>query len=255
MSKKTILLAEDDDSIRLVTTRFLEDSGYEVRSVDSLKKLWKLIESSEGEVLITDVMMPDGELFDILPQIIELRSNLPVIVISAKNNLQTAISATQQGAYEYLPKPFDLQELVTLVSKAIDYKKNKKEKPNTHQTGDKQLIVGRSMIMQDLYKSIARLSQNDLTVMIYGESGTGKEAFGRQAALVSLLLGPAAAAYLKKRPHLNPATFCAAYIADDIVYGAGLWAGCIDQGTLVPVTPRLYRQIPTLIETRDQPNV
>ena len=175
MSKKTILLAEDDDSIRLVTTRFLEDSGYEVRSVDSLKKLWKLIESSEGEVLITDVMMPDGELFDILPQIIELRSNLPVIVISAKNNLQTAISATQQGAYEYLPKPFDLQELVTLIRKAIDHKKNKKEKPKTHQTGDKQLIVGRSMIMQDLYKSIARLSQNDLTVMIYGESGTGKE--------------------------------------------------------------------------------
>ena len=114
MSKKTILLAEDDDSIRFVTTRFLEYSGYEVRSVDSLKKLWKLIESSEGEVLITDVMMPDGELFDILPQIIELRSNLPVIVISAKNNLQTAISATQQGAYEYLPKPFDLQELVSL---------------------------------------------------------------------------------------------------------------------------------------------
>ena len=175
MSKKTILLAEDDDSIRLVTTRFLEDSGYEVRSVDSLRKLWKLIESNEGEALITDVMMPDGELFDILPQIIELRSNLPVIVISAKNNLQTAISATQQGAYEYLPKPFDLQELVSLVSKAIDHKKNKKEKPNTHHTGDKQLIVGRSMIMQDLYKSIARLSQNDLTVMIYGESGTGKE--------------------------------------------------------------------------------
>ena len=150
MSKKTILLAEDDDSIRLVTTRFFEDSGYEVRSVDSLKKLWKLIESNEGEALITDVMMPDGELFDILPQIIELRSNLPVIVISAKNNLQTAISATQQGAYEYLPKPFDLQELVTLIRKAIDHKKNKKEKPKTHQTGDKQLIVGRSMIMHCL---------------------------------------------------------------------------------------------------------
>tara|TARA_B100000029_G_scaffold493402_1_gene555856 strand:- start:1550 stop:2995 length:1446 start_codon:yes stop_codon:yes gene_type:complete len=175
MSEKTILLAEDDDSIRLVTTRYLEDSGYKVLAVDSLKKLWKLIESNDGEVLITDVMMPDGELFDILPQITELRNNLPVIVISAKNNLQTAISATQQGAYEYLPKPFDLQELENLVQKALEHKKNKKESPISHQTGDKQLIIGRSMVMQDLYKSIARLSQNDLTVMIYGESGTGKE--------------------------------------------------------------------------------
>ena len=175
MSEKTILLAEDDDSIRLVTTRYLEDSGYKVLAVDSLKKLWKLIESNDGEVLITDVMMPDGELFDILPQITELRNNLPVIVISAKNNLQTAISATQQGAYEYLPKPFDLQELENLVQKALEHKKNKKENPISHQTGDKQLIIGRSMVMQDLYKSIARLSQNDLTVMIYGESGTGKE--------------------------------------------------------------------------------
>jgi len=175
MTKKNIILAEDDDSIRLVTTRYLEDSGFNVLSATSLKDLWKLIESGDGEALVTDVMMPDGELFEILPQIIELRDNLPVIVISAKNNLQTAISATKQGAYEYLPKPFDLEELLSLIVKAIESRNVKREKVKTYQSGDKQLIIGRSPAMQDLYKSIARLSQNDLTVMIYGESGTGKE--------------------------------------------------------------------------------
>ena len=120
-------------------------------------------------------MLPDGELFDILPQIVEYRENLPVIVVSAKNNLQTAISATKQGAYEYLPKPFDLDELQKLIKKALESKQNLKNKTKIRNESEKQLIVGRSPAMQDLYKSIARLSQNDLTVMIYGESGTGKE--------------------------------------------------------------------------------
>ena len=138
MTQKNIILAEDDDSIRLVTTRYLEDSGFNVLSATSLKDLWKLIESGAGEALVTDVMMPDGELFEILPQIIELRDNLPVIVISAKNNLQTAISATKQGAYEYLPKPFDLEELLSLVVNAIESRNFKREKVKSYQSGDKQ---------------------------------------------------------------------------------------------------------------------
>jgi two-component system nitrogen regulation response regulator GlnG len=175
MSNKTIIIAEDDESIRLVTSRYLQDLGYEVILASNLKELWKLIESNKGDALITDVMLPDGELFDILPQIIEYRESLPVIVVSAKNNLQTAISATKQGAYEYLPKPFDLDELQKLVKKALESKQNSKNKTKLKNESEKQLIVGRSPSMQELYKSIARLSQNDLTVMIYGESGTGKE--------------------------------------------------------------------------------
>ena len=175
MSKKTIIITEDDDSIKLVTSSYLQDLGYEVIMASNLRQLWKLIEDNKGDILITDVMLPDGELFDILPQITELRENLPVIVISAKNNLQTAISATKQGAYEYLPKPFDLDELQNLVKKALERKKTSKNKSKIQTKMDKQIIVGRSSAMQDLYKSIARLSQNDLTVMIYGESGTGKE--------------------------------------------------------------------------------
>ena len=175
MSNKTLIIAEDDESIRLVTSRYLQDLGYEVILESNLKELWKLIESNKGDALITDVMLPDGELFDILPQIIEYRESLPVIVVSAKNNLQTAISATKQGAYEYLPKPFDLDELQKLVKKALESKQNSKNKTKLKNESEKQLIVGRSPSMQELYKSIARLSQNDLTVMIYGESGTGKE--------------------------------------------------------------------------------
>ena len=175
MSNKTLIIAEDDESIRLVTSRYLQDLGYDVILASNLKELWKLIENNKGDALITDVMLPDGELFDILPQIIEYRESLPVIVVSAKNNLQTAISATKQGAYEYLPKPFDLDELQKLVKKALESKQNSKNKTKLKNESEKQLIVGRSPSMQELYKSIARLSQNDLTVMIYGESGTGKE--------------------------------------------------------------------------------
>ena len=174
MNKKTILLAEDDESVRLVTTKSLQDEGYKVESVETLKTLWMLIEEGKGNILISDVMMPDGELFDILPQITELRPELPVIVISAKNNLETAISATQKGAYEYLPKPFDLEELNQLIRKAL-LRRDRNKDSNLIGVRNNQLIIGRSSVMQDLYKSVARLSQNDLTVMIYGESGTGKE--------------------------------------------------------------------------------
>ncbi|SUZ57267.1 uncharacterized protein METZ01_LOCUS10121 [marine metagenome] len=168
------MLAEDDESVRLVTTKSLQDEGYKVESAETLKTLWMLIEEGKGNILISDVMMPDGELFDILPQITELRPELPVIVISAKNNLETAISATQKGAYEYLPKPFDLEELNQLIRKAL-LRRDRNKDSNLIGVRNNQLIIGRSSVMQDLYKSVARLSQNDLTVMIYGESGTGKE--------------------------------------------------------------------------------
>ena len=151
MSNKSLIITEDDESIRLVTSRYLQDLGYEIFTATNLKELWKLIESNKGDVLITDVMLPDGELFDILPQIVEYRESLPVIVVSAKNNLQTAISATKQGAYDYLPKPFDLDELQKLIKKALESKQNFKNKSKLRNEPEKQLIVGRSPAMQDLY--------------------------------------------------------------------------------------------------------
>ena len=174
MSKKIILLAEDDDSIELVTNDFLSSEGYEVRSAKTLKSLWSLIEKGGGDVLITDVMFPDGESFDIIPQIKELRPDLPIIIVSARNNLQTAISSVEKGAFEYLPKPFDLNDLNNLVNKALLIKPKINTKSLIRKKS-KDLIIGSSKAMQEMYRVIGRLSQNDLTVMIYGESGTGKE--------------------------------------------------------------------------------
>ena len=174
MSKKIILLAEDDDSIELVTNDFLSSEGYEVRSAKTLKSLWSLIEKGGGDVLITDVMFPDGESFDLIPQIKELRPDLPIIIVSARNNLQTAITSVEKGAFEYLPKPFDLNDLNNLVNKALLIKPKINTKSLIRKKS-KDLIIGSSKAMQEMYRVIGRLSQNDLTVMIYGESGTGKE--------------------------------------------------------------------------------
>ena len=174
MNKKIILLAEDDDSIQLVTSEFLSSEGYAIRSAKTLNSLWRLIEKGDGDVLVTDVMFPDGESFDLIPQIKELRPNLPIIIISARNNLQTAISSVEKGAFEYLPKPFDLNDLNALINKALVIKPKLKGQTLIRKKSS-DLIIGSSKAMQEMYRVIGRLSQNDLTVMIYGESGTGKE--------------------------------------------------------------------------------
>ena len=174
MTKKVVLLLEDDESIQLVTSDFLSSEGYTVKTSKTIKSLWRMIEDGEGDVLVTDVMLPDGESFEIIPQIKELRPNLPIIVVSARNNLQTAISSVEKGAFEYLPKPFDLNDLSNLILKAIQTKPMEKGKSLIRKKSN-DLIIGSSKIMQEMYRVIGRLSQNDLTVTIYGESGTGKE--------------------------------------------------------------------------------
>ena len=174
MTKKVVLLLEDDESIQLVTSDFLSSEGYTVKTSKTIKSLWRMIEDGEGDVLVTDVMLPDGESFEIIPQIKEFRPNLPIIVVSARNNLQTAISSVEKGAFEYLPKPFDLNDLSNLILKAIQTKPIEKGKSLIRKKSN-DLIIGSSKIMQEMYRVIGRLSQNDLTVTIYGESGTGKE--------------------------------------------------------------------------------
>ena len=145
-----------------------------LESAKTLNSLWRLIEKGDGDVLVTDVMFPDGESFDLIPQIKELRPNLPIIIISARNNLQTAISSVEKGAFEYLPKPFDLNDLNALINKALVIKPKLKGQTLIRKKSS-DLIIGSSKAMQEMYRVIGRLSQNDLTVMIYGESGTGKE--------------------------------------------------------------------------------
>jgi two-component system nitrogen regulation response regulator GlnG len=180
MSGHTVLLADDDAAIRMVLNQALTRAGYEVRPTGNLSTMWNWVSRGEGDILITDVHMPDGNAFDIMPKIKKLRPSLPMIVMSAQNTFMTAIRANEVGAYEYLPKPFDISEVLSVVARALaDAKKPTTGERKAEEPGEHMPLVGRSTAMQDIYRALARLMQTDLTVMITGESGTGKELVAR----------------------------------------------------------------------------
>ena len=181
MAKGTILIADDDRSIRTVLDQALGRVGYDVRSTGNAATLWRWVQDGEGDMVITDVVMPDENGLDMLPRIKKLRPDLPVVVMSAQNTLLTAVKATERGAYEYLPKPFDLKELLAVVERALSApKKTAASAPAVAPEEEERLpLIGRSPAMQDIYRVLARLMGTDLTVMITGESGTGKELVAR----------------------------------------------------------------------------
>jgi DNA-binding NtrC family response regulator len=119
MPQGSILVADDDAAIRTVLNQALSRAGYEVRSTSNAATLWRWVSQGEGDLVITDVVMPDENAFDMLPRIKKVRPKLPVIVMSAQNTFMTAIRASERGAYEYLPKPFDLKELIAIVGRAL----------------------------------------------------------------------------------------------------------------------------------------
>jgi len=178
---RVVLLADDDAAIRMVLNQALTRAGYEVRPTGNISTMWNWVSRGEGDVLITDVAMPDGNAFEVMPKIKKLRPDLPMIVMSAQNTFMTAIRASEVGAYEYLPKPFDITEVLSVVARALaDAKKpTNAERKAAEEPGETMPLVGRSTAMQDIYRALARLMQTDLTVMITGESGTGKELVAR----------------------------------------------------------------------------
>ena len=178
MNKGTILVADDDAAIRTVLTQALSRAGFNVRMTTNAASLWQEVAAGEGDVLLTDVVMPDENVVDLIPRIRKQRPSLPIVVMSAQNTLMTAIRASELGAYEYLPKPFDLKELVSVLQSALRTA-TAKPQVQTEQDAEDLPLVGRSPVMQDIYRSIARLMQTDLTVLITGESGTGKELVAR----------------------------------------------------------------------------
>lgn len=175
----TILVADDDAAIRTVLNQALSRTGYSVRLTSNAATLWRWVSQGEGDLVITDVVMPDENAFDLLPRIKRMRPDLPIVVMSAQNTFMTAIRASERGAYDYLPKPFDLKELIGLVGRALSEHKNKPYEPAGESPGENIPLVGRSPAMQEIYRVLARLMQTDLTVMIAGESGTGKELVAR----------------------------------------------------------------------------
>jgi two-component system nitrogen regulation response regulator GlnG len=179
MPAGSILVADDDTAIRTVLNQALSRAGYEVRLTGNAATLWRWVSQGEGDLVITDVVMPDENAFDLLPRIKKMRPNLPVIVMSAQNTFMTAIRASERGAYEYLPKPFDLKELIAIVGRALAEPKERVAHHADEAEFDSIPLVGRSPAMQEIYRVLARLMQTDLTVMISGESGTGKELVAR----------------------------------------------------------------------------
>ena len=179
MSKGQILVADDDAAIRTLLNQALSRAGYEVRLTSNAATLWRWVNEGEGDLVVTDVVMPDENAFDLLPRIKRLRPDLPIVVMSAQNTFMTAIKASERGAYEYLPKPFDLTELVSIIGRALTEPKTKAAANTRDQDSDQMPLVGRSNAMQEIYRILARLMQTDLTVLINGESGTGKELVAR----------------------------------------------------------------------------
>ncbi|KGM35138.1 nitrogen regulation protein NR(I) [Inquilinus limosus] len=180
MTSGTILVADDDRAIRMVLTQALSRLGHEVRSTGTASTLYKWVQDGVGDLIITDVMMPDENGLDLLPRIRKLRPELRVIVMSAQNTLLTAVKATERGAFEYLPKPFDLKELVGVVERGLTLPRQDEGERREVEDGEEAMpLIGRSPAMQEIYRVMARLMATDLTVMITGESGTGKELVAR----------------------------------------------------------------------------
>ena len=175
----TILVADDDGGIRTVLDQALGRAGYEVRTTGNAASLWQWVSAGEGDLVITDVVMPDENGLDLIPRIRKLRPDLRIVVMSAQSTLMTAVKATERGAFEYLPKPFDLNELVNVVRRALETPRTAAAYDGGEEGEDQLPLIGRSPAMQEIYRTVARLMGTDLTVMIEGESGTGKELVAR----------------------------------------------------------------------------
>ena len=175
-----VIIVDDDRSLRMILAQALSRAGCKVRATGTLSTLWRWLEDGEGQVLVTDVMMPDGDTIELIPRIKKKRPDLPIIVMSAKNNINTAMRANQFGAYQYLPKPFDLKDLVFAVNTAMKSKvksslelKNDLLKSNNH-LEDNLPIVGSSPVMQNVYRILSKVINTDFNILIEGRSGTGK---------------------------------------------------------------------------------
>ncbi|MGO4914830.1 response regulator [Pseudogemmobacter sp. W21_MBD1_M6] len=176
----TVLVADDDRTIRTVLTQALTRAGCKVHATSSLMTLMRWVEEGKGDLVISDVIMPDGNGLEALPRIAELRPGLPVIVISAQNTIMTAIQAAEAEAYDYLPKPFDLPDLMKRSARALEVKRRAPaRKTGEVEPKDDLPLVGRTPQMQALYRLVARVMNTDLPVLITGESGTGKSLIAR----------------------------------------------------------------------------
>ncbi len=175
--KYEVLLADDDDSVRLVLSKALSRAGHSVKATDNADTLLKWAEAGQGDIVLTDVMMGGTEVFDSLPRLSEMRPKMPIIVISGNNTVNTALKAGQNRVFEYVPKPFDLDDVTNAVSRA-----GLSVKPSRAKSGaaSKKLpMIGRSAVMQPVFRAVSRFAAGNLPVLIHGAVGTGKDLVAR----------------------------------------------------------------------------
>ncbi|GGA48612.1 nitrogen regulation protein NR(I) [Sphingomonas psychrolutea] len=173
-----ILVVDDDAAIRTVVGQALKRDGHRITTAASIAEAEVQLAANPPDVLISDVVLPDGNGLDLVDRVVRQHPGLPVIVLSAQNTLTTAVRATEVGAFDYLPKPFDLDALSRTVQSALARGSGGAVEPID--ADDTALpLIGRSPAMQDVYRIIARVVSNDLTVLVSGESGTGKELVAR----------------------------------------------------------------------------
>ena len=170
--EKRILIIDDDFSLRKVITRALSSSKISVKTVSTLSEAWVVIEKNIFDLIICDVMLPDGDGLELVKKVKKKHPKQLFIIISAKNNILTAIKADQLEVFEYLPKPLDLNDLTISVNKCLKSEKVLKQEEYFE---EKLPMIGTSLVMQQVYKNIAKITKNNHTVLITGESGTGKE--------------------------------------------------------------------------------
>ncbi len=170
---KPIWIVDDDQSIRFVLEKALTREEFTVRSFTNPRDVLKALEDDEPQVLVSDIRMPGGSGIDLLGKVRESHPALPVIIMTAYSDLDSAVSAFQGGAFEYLPKPFDLPKAVELIRRAVE--ESLREEVRDDKAAQMPEMLGQAPAMQDVFRAIGRLSQSIVTVLITGESGSGKE--------------------------------------------------------------------------------
>ncbi len=243
--KYEVLLADDDDSVRLVLSKALSRAGHNVKATDNADTLLKWALAGQGDIVLTDVMMGGREVFEKLPELSKNRPGMPIIIISANNTVNTALKSGQHKVFEYVPKPFDLNEVTQAVDRAGQTLKGGNRRTKAELA--KLPMIGRSAAMQPVYRAVSRFASGDLPVLVRGQVGTGKD-------LVARLLHDGG--HRKSRPFLRTTDFSNTSLTLQKVNGGDIYVDEIAELSLAQQEGLLSLMTETeMIPSYDRPRI
>ena len=172
-----VWVLDDDSSIRWVLEKALSGANLSCASFAAAESLWEALQHEQPSVIVSDIRMPETDGMVLLQRIQKHFPEIPVIIITAHSDLDSAVSAYQSGAFEYLPKPFDIDDAISLIQRAIDHseEQSRRRKKSVKTVSTAPEIIGEAPAMQEVFRAIGRLSSSSISVLINGQSGTGKE--------------------------------------------------------------------------------